>query len=224
MPLPALFMGGIRAGSMVGRAAWKAHRYAQGARMYFQMRRTVSGYFKRKPSGGRGTADSVDVEISGQLTDIRKSLDNFEGNVRKYALERSFKDIERELAARTIQAFRSVPRKGKKKSKKAAESTPGWIRMRSALKKGSFKALTRVTGDGRFSLQQSISKVPVHWIEYGTHGGEGWPGYPQGSGPRYKTADRMRREIVRKVSANLRKQVEAHRATGKLKSVKELRV
>lgn len=166
----------------------------------------------------------VTVNMKVDVTDIGKAIDKFEGKTRKYALERSFNDSERALATETLKAVRAVPRKSKKKTKKVAERTRGWIRIRSALSKSKFKK--RVVGStkaGSWSLAQGISGIPIHWLEFGTYGGAKWKAYPEGSGPRYGTFEKMKARMVSDVARKIKRQVESFKATGKLKSAKELR-
>tara|TARA_R110002020_G_scaffold341196_3_gene555836 strand:+ start:3330 stop:3860 length:531 start_codon:yes stop_codon:yes gene_type:complete len=160
-----------------------------------------------------------------QYRDIEQSLKAFEGKIKKYALERSFNDVERLLAAETIKAVRSVPhgRRGKL-SKKKYSNNSRWIRMRGGLTKSKFKRRAiGQTKHGGFRLLQGVSKVPLHWMESGTYDGRKWKGFPKGTGPRMGTALKMRKQMIRIVSQNMKKQVDHFRATGKLATAKDLR-
>ena len=203
---------------LAARAALGGFRVARGVSMYQRLRGST------KRARGNTGVGGVTLEMRVDVSDIAASLENFEGKIRRYALERSFNDSERMLATETLRAVRAVPRTSKRKTKKVAEGTRGWIRIRSGLTKSKFKK--RVIGKskkGAFTMRQGISGVPVHWIEYGTYGGAKWPGYPVGSGPRYGTYEKMKRQIVADVARRLRKQVESFKATGKLKTAKALR-
>ena len=209
-----------RAGAGGGRAARFGFRTYRGWQNYKKLREQLSN--KR----GRYVGGSLDIDMHFEYRDIEQSLKVFDKKVKKYALERSFNDVERKLAADTISAVRAVPygRRGKL-SKKKGTSQKGWIRMRGGLTKSKFKR--RAIGHtkmGGFRLQQGISKIPLHWLESGTYGGTRWKGFPKGEGPRMKTALGMRKEIIRIVAKNMRRQVDAFQATGKLKTAKELRV